>query len=137
MATPIRPVLEIDVILDSFICTVHATISAVAGDTDLVRVNRFKLYLLTAIILVTTISCGLSLEPDQHVDTTGTSSAVCQGTFTDVIKKVQFLQDLPKSQRVLALLNRFITEKLDKIWRKLEGYPQMTDYYSTACQHEC
>ena len=34
MATPIRPVLEIAVVLDSFICTVHATLSAVAGDTD-------------------------------------------------------------------------------------------------------
>ena len=52
-------------------CTVHTTVSAVAGDTDLVRVNRFKLYLLTAIVLVTTISHGLGLEPDQHVNTTG------------------------------------------------------------------
>ena len=52
MAMPIRPVLEIDIILDSFICTVHATVSAVAGDTDLVRVNRLKLYLLTAIVPV-------------------------------------------------------------------------------------
>ena len=50
MATPIMPVLEIDVVLDSFTCTVHATLSAVAGDTDLVRVNRFKLYLLTAMV---------------------------------------------------------------------------------------
>ena len=76
MAMPIRPVLEIDVVLDSFICTVHATVSAVAGDTDIVRVNRFKLYLLTAIVPVTTISRDLGLE-DQHVNTTGTSSAVC------------------------------------------------------------
>ena len=105
MAIPIRPVLEIDIVLDSFICTVHTTVSAVAGDTDLVRVNRFKLYLLTAAVPLTTISCGLCLEPDEHVDTTGISSAVCQGILTDIIKKVQFLQDLPKSQRVLALLN--------------------------------
>ena len=109
MATPIRPVLEIDIVLDSFICTVHATVSAVAGDTDLVRVNRFKLYLLTTIVPLTTISRGLSLELDQHDDTTGTSSAVFQGILTDIIKKVQFLQDLPKSQKVLALLNQFIT----------------------------
>ena len=136
MATPIGPVLEVNVVLDSFTCTVPATVSAVAGDTDFVRVNRFKLYLLTAIVPVTTISCGLGLE-DQHVDTTGTSSAVCQGILTDIIKKVQFLQDLPKSQRVLALLNRLITEKLDKIQSKLEGYLQMTDNYSTACQHKC
>ena len=134
---PIRPALKIDIVLDSFICTIHTTVSAVAGDTDLVRVNRFKLYLLTAVVPLTTISCGLGLEPDQHVDTTGTSSAVCQGILTDIIKKVQFLQDLPKSQRVLALLNRFINEKLDKIWSKREGYLQMTDNYSTACQHEC
>ena len=137
MATPIRPVVEIDVVLDSFICTVYANVSAVASDTDLVRVNRFKLYLLGAVVPLTTISHGLSLEPDQHVDTTGTSSAVCQGILTDIIKKVQLLQDLPKLQRVLALLNQFITEKLDKIQSKVEGYLQMTDYYSTACQHEC
>ena len=137
MATPIRPVVEIDVVLDSFICTVYANVSAVASDTDLVRVNRFKLYLLSAVVPLTTISHGLSLEPDQHVDTTGTSSAVCQGILTDIIKKVQLLQDLPKLQRVLALLNQFITEKLDKIQSKVEGYLQMTDYYSTACQHEC
>ena len=137
MATPIRPVLEIDIVLDSFICTVHSTVSAIACDTDLVRVNRFKLYLLTAVVPVATLSSGLTLEPDQHVDTTGTNSAVCQGTLTDIIQKVKFLQELPKSQRVLALLNQFITEKLDKIWSKLKGYLQMTDYYSTACQYEC
>ena len=112
---PIMPVLEIDIVLDSFICTVHTTVSAVAHDTDLVRVNRFRLYLLTAVVPVTTLSNGLSLEPDQHVDTTGTSSAVCQRILTDIIQKVKFLQDLPKSQRVLALLNQFITEKLDNI----------------------
>ena len=136
MAMPIRPVLEIEV-LDSFICTVHATVSAVAGDTDLVRLNRFKLYLLTAVVPVTTISHGLGLEPDQYVNTTGTSSAVCPRILTDIIKKFQFMQGLPKLQRVLALLNQFITEKLDKIRSKLEGYLQMTDYYSSACQHEC
>ena len=71
MAMPIMPVLEIDVVLDSFICTVHTTLSAVLGHTDLVRVNRFKLYLLTAVVPITTISCGLGLEPDEHVNTTG------------------------------------------------------------------
>ena len=137
MATPIRPVLEIDVVLESFICTVHATISAVARHSDLVRVNRFKLYLLTAVVPVTTISTGLGLEYDQHVDTTGTSSAVSQRILADIIKKVKFLQHLPKSNRVLELLNRFITEKLDKIRSKLEAYLNMTDFYTTAYQHEC
>ena len=88
MAMPIRSILEIAVVLDSFICTVHATVSAVAGDTDLVRVHQFKLYLLTAVVPLTTISHGLGLEPDQHVDTTGTGSVVCQGILTDIIKKV-------------------------------------------------
>ena len=137
MATPIRPVLEINVVLDSFICTVHATLSAVAGDTDWVKMNRFKLYLLTATVPLTTISCGLGLEPDQHVDIMGTSFEVCKGILMDIIKKVQFLKHLPKLQRVLHLLNRFITEKLGKIWSKLEAYLQMTDYYTTACQYEC
>ena len=40
MATPIRPVMEIDVVFESFICTVCPTISAVAGDSDLL-LNRF------------------------------------------------------------------------------------------------
>ena len=114
MATPIRPVLEIDVVLESFICTVHTTISAVACDSDLVRINRFKLYLLTAVVPFTTVSSGLGLEHDQHVDTTGTSLAVSQRILADIIEKVKFLQHLPKSHRVLELLNRFITEKLDK-----------------------
>ena len=137
MATPIRPVLEIDVVLESFICTVHATISAVAHNSDLVRVNRFKFFLLTAVVPFTTISSGLGLEHDQHVDTTGTSSAVSQRILADIIEKVKFLQHLPKSHRVLELLNRFITEKLDKIRSKLEAYLNVTDSYTTACQHEC
>ena len=87
MATPIRPVLKIDVVLESFICTLHATISAVAQDSNLVRVNRFKLYLLTAMVPVTTISTGLGLVHDQHVDTTGTSSAVSQRILADIIRK--------------------------------------------------
>ena len=96
MATPIRPVMEIDVVFESFICTVFTTISAVAGDSNLARVNRFKLYLLTAVVPVTTISTSLGLEHDQHVDTTGTSSTVCQRILAD-IKKVKFLQHVPKS----------------------------------------
>ena len=105
MAMPIRPVLEIDIVLEGFICTVHATVSAVASDTDLVRVHKFKLHLLTAMVPVTTISHGVGLEPDQDVNTTGTSSAVCQRILTDIIKNVKFMQDLPKSKRVLGLLN--------------------------------
>ena len=85
----------------------------------------------------TTISSGLGLEHDQHVDTTGTSSAVSQRILADIIKKVKFLQHLPKSHRVLELLNRFITEKLDKIQSKPEAYLNMTDFYTTACQHKC
>ena len=60
MATPIRSVLEIEVVLDSFICTVHTTVSEVAGDTDFVRVHRFKLYLHTALVPLTTISMVLA-----------------------------------------------------------------------------
>ena len=101
MAMPIRPVLEIDIVLEDFICTVHATVSAVASDTDLVRVHKFKLYLLTAVVPVTTISHGLGLEPDQDVNTTGTSQRI----LTDIIKNLKFMQDLPKSKRVLGLLN--------------------------------
>ena len=137
MATPMRPVMEIDVVFESFICTVCTTISAVAGDSDLVRVNRFKLYLLTAVVPVTTISTSLGLEHDQHVDTTCTRSVVCQRILADIIEKVKFLQHLPKSHRVFELLNRFINEKLDKIQSKLDAYLNMTDFYTAVCQDEC
>ena len=128
--------MEIDVVFESFICTICATISAVAGDSDLVRANRFKLYLLMAVVPVTTISTSLGLEHDQHVDTTGTSLVVCQRILADIIKKVKYLQHLPKSHRVLELLNRFINEKLDKIWSKLNAYLNMTDFYTAVCQDQ-
>ena len=137
MATPIRSVTEIDEFLESFICTVHATLSAVSSDTDWERVNRFKLYLLTAAVPITTISHGLGLEAEQHVATTGTSSEVCKRILMDMIRKVQFLKYLPKCHRVLELLNRFISEKLHKIGSKLEVYLQKTDFYTTAFQYEC
>ena len=137
MATPIRSVTEIDEFLESFICTVHATLGAVSSDTDWERVNRFKLYLLTAAVPITTISHGLGLEAEQHVATTGTSSEVCKRILMDMIRKVQFLKYLHKCHRVLELLNQFISEKLQKIGRKLEAYLQMTDFYTTAFQYEC
>ena len=72
----LRPVDKIEVILDSFLCTLQSTASAVAADTDVVRVNRFRLYLLTAVVPITTISHNLGLEI-QDVDTTSPSVAVC------------------------------------------------------------
>ena len=136
MATPIRSVTEIDEFLESFICTVHVTLSAVSSDTDWERVNRFKLYLLTAAVPITTISHGLGLEAE-HVATMGTSSEVCKRILMDMIRKVQFLKYLPKCHRVLELLNQFISEKLHKIGSKLEAYLQKTDFYTTAFQYEC
>ena len=136
MATPIRSVTEIDEFLESFICTVHVTLSAVSSDTDWERVNRFKLYLLTVAVPIT-ISHGLGLEAEQHVTTTGTSSEVCKRILMDIIRKVQFLKYLPKCHRVLELLNRFISEKLHKVGSKLEAYLQMTDFYTTVFQYEC
>ena len=137
MATPIRSVTEIDEFLESFICTVHVTLSAVSSDTDWERVNRFKLCLLTATVPIITISHGLGLEAEQHVATTGTSSEVCKRILMDIIRKVQFLKYLPKCHRVLQLLNQFISEKLHQIGSKLEAYLQMTDFYTTAFQYEC
>ena len=137
MATPLRSVTEIDEFLESFICTVHVTLSAVSSDTDWERVNRFKLYLLTAAVPITTISHGLGLEAELHIATTGTSSEVCKRILMDIIRKVQFLKYLPKCHRVLQLLNRFISKKLHKIGSKLEAYLQMTDFYTTAFQYEC
>ena len=137
MATPIRSITEIDEFLESFICTVDATLSAVSSDTDWERVNRFKLYLLTAAVPITTISHGLGLEAEQHVATMGTSSEVCKRILMDIIRKVQFLKYLPKCHRVLQLLNQFISEKQHKIGSKLEAYLQTTDFYTTAFQYEC
>ena len=78
---------EIEVILDSFLCTLHSTASVVTADTDVVRVNRFPLYLLTAVVPITTISHNLGLEI-QDVDTTGPSVAVCQRIVGDMIQRV-------------------------------------------------
>ena len=52
----LRPVADIEGILDSFLCTLHTTVSVVQVDTDHVRVNRFRLYILTAVVPMTTIS---------------------------------------------------------------------------------
>ena len=90
----LRPVDEIEVILDSFLITLHCTASAVTADTDVVRVNRFRLYLLTAVVHITTISRNLGIEI-QDLNTTGPSVAVCQRIVGDMIERVQFLQQLP------------------------------------------
>ena len=72
----LRPVDEIAVILESFQCTLHSTVSVVRQDTDVVRVNRFRLYLLTAVVPITTISCNLGLDR-QDVNATGQNIVVC------------------------------------------------------------
>ena len=133
---PLRSVEETEVILDTFLCTMHSTASAVTGDTDVMRVNRFQMYLLTAVVPITIISHNLGLEI-RNVNTTGPSVAVCQSIIGKMIQRVQFLQELPRSQGVLSLLNRFINEKVEKIQTKLDQYMQLTDYYNKACQHEC
>ena len=109
----LRPVDEIAVILESFQCTLHSTVSAVRQDTDVVRVNRFRLFLLTAVVPITTISHNLGLER-QDIDTTG-QNVVCQRILGDMIQRVGFLQELPWTERVISLLNRFINKKIEKI----------------------
>ena len=125
----LRPVGEIEVILDSFICSLHTTVSAVRADTNVVRINRFRLYPLTAVVSVTTISRNFRLET-QDVNTSGPSMAVCQRILGDMIQRL-------RSEQVLSLLNRFINEKIEKIRTKLDQYIQLTDLYSNASQHEC
>ena len=117
----LRSVEEIEVILDTFLCMLHTTASVVTGDTDVVRVNRFRMYLLTAVIPIKTISHNLGLEI-QNVDTIDPSVAVCQRIVGEMIQRVQFLQELPQSQRVLSLLNRFINEKIEKIQSWISMY---------------
>ena len=122
--------------LDSFQCTLNSTVSVVRQDTDVVRVIRFRLYLLTAVVPITTISCNLGLER-QDVNTTGPSIAVCQRILGDMIQRFGFLQELSQTERVFSLLNRFINEKVEKIRTKLDQYLQLTDFNTNACQHEC
>ena len=71
----LRPMDEIAVILENFQCMLHSTVSAIRQDTDVVRVNRFRLYLLTAPVPITSLSCNLGLER-QDVDITGASVVV-------------------------------------------------------------
>ena len=132
----LRPVDEIAVILDRFQCTLHSTVNAVRQDTDVVRVNRFRLYFLTAVVPITTISCNLKLE-SQDINTTGPCVVVCQRILGAMIQRVGFLQELPQTERVFSLLNRFINEKIEKIRTKLDQYLQITDFNTNACQHEC
>ena len=80
----LRPVDEIAVILESFQCSLHSTVSAIRQDTDVVRVNRFRLYLLAAVVPITTISCNLGLER-QDIDTTGQNIVVCQTILGNMI----------------------------------------------------
>ena len=93
-------------------------------------------YLLTAAVPVTTISKNLRQEI-QDVDTTGPSTAVCQRILGDMTQRLRFLQELPQSEKVLSLLDRFINEKIEKIRTKLDQYIQLTEFYTNACQHEC
>ena len=66
----LRHVDEIEVMLDSFLITLHCTASTVTLDTDIVKVNRLQLYLLTAVVPITTISHNLGIEI-QDLNTTG------------------------------------------------------------------
>ena len=109
----LRPGDEIAVILNIFQCTLHSIVSAVRQDTDVVRVNRFRLYLLTAVVPITTISHILGIER-QDIDTTGANIVVCQRILGDMIQRVGFLQELPRTVRVVSLLKRFINEKIEK-----------------------
>ena len=88
----LRPMDEIAVILENFQCTLHSTVSAVRQDTDVVRVNRFRLYLLIALVPITTLSCNLGLER-QDVNITG-ASVVCKRILGDMIQRVGFLHEL-------------------------------------------
>ena len=132
----LRSAHEIAVFLESFQYTLYSTVSAVRQDIDVVRVNRFRLYLLTAIVPITTISHNLGLER-RDVNTTGQNSVVCQRILGDMLQRVGFLQELPWTERVISLLNRFINEKIEKIQTKLDQYLQLTDFNTNVCQHEC
>ena len=88
----LRSVEEIEVILDTFLCMLHSTASAVTGDTDVMRVNRFPMYLLTTVVPITTISPYLGPEI-QNVDTTGLSVAVCQRIIGEMIQRVDFCRN--------------------------------------------
>ena len=97
----LRPVDEIAVVLESFQRTFNSTVSAVRQDTDVVRVNRFRLYLLTTVVPITTISHNLGLER-QDVDTTGQNVVVCQRILGDMIQRVGFLQELQQTESMNA-----------------------------------
>ena len=106
----LRPMDEIAVILENFQCMLHSIVSAVRQDTDVVRMNRFRLYLLITLVPITTLSHNLGLKR-QDVYTTGASIVVCEGTLGDMIQMVGFLHELEWTDRVISLLNRFINEK--------------------------
>ena len=79
---------------------------AVDIDDVLERKTMMKGYLLSAVVPVTTISKSLGLEQEDQEFTTGMTDAVCYRIIENMIRKIKFLQELPKSDHVVYLLNR-------------------------------
>ena len=134
MATSNVPNLyeNLDFIFEHFIETPCLTHTAVSIDTDAQQKLEFKLYLVTALVPFTTLSRKLAYTQDDPDFNLRTTEEICHKILTNIKDKISFVQYLDwKDDIVLvALLNQFAKEKIEKTRHKLLTYHHMTDLYN-------
>ena len=87
------------------------------------------MYLVTALVPFTTLSRNLGYTQDDPNFNLGTTEEICHKILTNVKDKISFVYR--KDDIVLvALLNQFAKEKIEKIRHKLLMYHHMTDLYN-------
>ena len=81
---------------------------------------------------ITTVATSLGYtqaDPDFSTDSTDNK---CHKILTNMIHKIEFIQSLDRKDdfRLLALLHRFMNQKLQKIKHNLLSYHYRTDLYN-------
>ena len=131
MATSNVPNLHenLDFIFEHFIETLCSTHTALSIDRDAQLKLEFKLYLVTALVPFTTLSRNLGYTQDDPDFNLGTTEEICHKILTNIKDKISFVQYLYQKDDIVlvALLNQFSKEKIEKIRHKLLMYHHMTD----------
>ena len=134
MATSNVPNLHenLDFIFEHFTETLYSTHTAVSIDTDAQQKLEFKLYLVTTLVPFTTLSRNLGYTQDDPDFNLRTTEEICHKILTYIKYKIAFVQCLDQKDDIVlvALLNQFAKEKLEKIRHKLLMYHHMTDLYN-------
>ena len=121
---------NLDTIFDRFI-QIPCTHMAVIIDTDSQQKFQFKLYLVTAPVLFTTLSRNLGYKQDDPDFTVGTTEEICHKILMNMKDKLSYVQCLDRKDVLLVrILNQFAKEKIKKLSHKLLMYHHMTDLYN-------